>query len=56
MKSAWAKYENDFNNLTDAQIDDLTRSMHDQLDEAEEWLEAVVAWRAYGSPRRTGEA
>lgn len=51
--SVWSKFQNDFNAMTDAQIAAVTRDEQDKLDEAEEWLEAVAAWKAAGSPRTT---
>lgn len=47
----WAKFANDFNAMSDAQIKSESDMFRDQLDEAEEWLEAVEAWKAAGSPR-----
>jgi hypothetical protein len=38
--------------MTDAQVADETRHSQNQLDEAEEWLEAVAAWEAAGRPRK----
>lgn len=49
--TAWSKYQNDFDAMSDAQIDYETRRSQEQLDEAEEWLEAVAAWEAAGRPR-----
>ena len=51
MNPAWEKFRNDFKNMSDNDIIEETRRMSDQLDEAEEWLEAVAAWEADGSPR-----
>jgi hypothetical protein len=51
-EAVWKRYQNDFNNLTDAQIDDETRRCRDAVEEAEDWLEAVAAWEAAGKPRR----
>lgn len=52
MNAAWGKFEADLNALTDAQIDAECQKAMAALEEAEEWLEAVEAWRADGSPRR----
>lgn len=49
--TAWAQYQNDFDAMTDAEIECETRRSQDQLDEAESWLEAVAAWKAAGRPR-----
>lgn len=51
MDNAWSKYQNDFNNMSDNDVLDEVRRMEAQLDEAEDWLEAVTAWEAAGSPR-----
>lgn len=53
--SAWVKFANDFNAMTDEQIEDVSRDEQAKLEEAEDWLEAVATWRAAGSPRRKGE-
>jgi len=47
----WAKYANDFNAMTDEEIEYESNAMSDKLNEAEEWLEAVAAWEADGRPR-----
>lgn len=51
--SVWSKFQNDFNAMSNNDVIEETRRMADQLDEAEEWLEAVAAWEAAGSPRTT---
>lgn len=48
---AWSRYQNDFDAMSDAEIEYETRRSQDQLDEAEDWLEAVAAWKAAGKPR-----
>ena len=55
-KAAWSKFENDFANMTDKEIAQVSRDEQDKLDEAEEWLEAVAAWEAAGKPRKSKEA
>lgn len=52
----WAQYQNDFDAMTDAEIEYETRQSQDQLDEAESWLEAVAAWKAAGRPRALSAA
>lgn len=47
----WSKFKNDFDNMSDEDVIEETRRMEYQLDQAEEWLEAVAAWREAGSPR-----
>lgn len=54
--AAWSKYQNDFDAMTDLQIDAETSDMADQLEQAEEWLEAVAAWESAGRPRSTPDA
>lgn len=51
-RTAWQMYENDFNAMTDEEIEDECRQCRDQVDEAESWLEAVAAWEAAGKPRK----
>lgn len=54
--SVYEKYQNDFNNLSDSEIEYITREEQDKLNEAEEWLEAVAAWEADGKPRTNKDA
>ena len=49
--AAWSKFQTDFDAMTDPQIAAETSDMQDQLEQAEEWLEAVSAWEAAGRPR-----
>lgn len=51
MDNAWSKYQNDFNAMNDAQIYHESRRSQEQIEEAEDWLEAVAAWEAAGKPR-----
>ena len=51
--SAWIRFKNDFDAMSDNDVLDETRRMEDQLAEAEDWLEAVAAWEAAGRPRKT---
>lgn len=52
MKDIWKAYEADFNAMTDEEIDQETMIAQMQLEEAEEWLEAVASWEAAGKPRK----
>jgi hypothetical protein len=52
MREAWKRYENDFNAMTDDEIEYESNAERQKLDEAEDWLEAVAAWEAAGKPRR----
>lgn len=54
--AAWSQYQNDFDAMTDAEIEHEVRQSQDQLDEAESWLEAVAAWKAAGKPRTSLQA
>lgn len=49
--TAWAQYQGDFNAMTDEEIEYENNQCHDQINEAENWLEAVAAWTAAGKPR-----
>lgn len=49
---AWKEYENDFNAMTDDEIERETSSAQERLEEAESWLEAVASWEAAGRPRK----
>lgn len=51
MNEAWKEYRNDFNAMTDEQIEQEVRQSEEQLNEAESWLEAVASWKAAGKPR-----
>lgn len=42
--------------MTDNDVIDETRRMENQLEEAEEWLEAVAAWEEAGRPRALSAA
>ncbi len=48
---AWKKYQNDFNNMSDDEVEYERSCAQDLVDEQEEWLEAVAAWEAAGKPR-----
>lgn len=56
MTEAWKQYEADFNGMNDAEIEDQCNVCHNEIDEAESWLEAVAAWKAAGKPRKTKDA
>jgi hypothetical protein len=50
--SAWREYESDFNCMTDEEIErELDWSLH-EIDTHESWVEAVMAWKQAGKPRR----
>jgi hypothetical protein len=51
MSAAWQQYANDFNALTDEEIEAECDQCRRDIDEAESWLEAVAAWEADGKPR-----
>ena len=52
MTDAWKRYAGDFNHLTDEQIESECESARNDLEEAEDWLEAVASWEAAGRPRK----
>lgn len=51
MDELWKEYQNDFNAMTDKQVDEETSRCQDELEELERWLEAVASWHAAGKPR-----
>lgn len=51
MKDLWKSHASSFDNMTDEQIEYETQCMQRNLDEAEEWLEALASWEAAGRPR-----
>ena len=51
MEEAWKQYAADFSGMSDEEIESECRACHDQVDEAESWLEAVASWEAAGKPR-----
>jgi hypothetical protein len=53
MNDSWKQYEDDFNGMTDAEIEEETQSAQDLIDENESWVEAVALWKAAGKPRKS---
>lgn len=53
IDDCWKEYENDFNAMTDEQIEAECRYEQNKLDEAESWLEAVALWKKAGKPRKS---
>lgn len=53
IDDSWKEYENDFNALTDEEIERECRYEQNKLDEAESWLEAVALWKKAGKPRKS---
>jgi hypothetical protein len=49
--STWQKYAADFNAMTDQEIEHECNVSRDQVEEAEDWLDAVASWEAAGRPR-----
>lgn len=47
----WEEYANDFDNLTDDEIRQEVLMAENDLNEAENWLEAVASWERAGKPR-----
>ena len=52
MEDIWKPYAGDFNCMTDEQIETEVQYAQSQIDEHEEWIEAVAAWKAAGKPRK----
>lgn len=52
MPEAWKRYEADFNGMTDQEIADETERGRREVEEHEDWLEAVASWEAAGKPRK----
>ncbi len=52
MIDAWKHYADDFDGMTDAEIEAECEQCRSQVDEAESWLEAVASWEAAGRPRK----
>ena len=55
MEDAWKRYAADFNAMSDKAIDYVSEQSRCQIDEAEDWLEAVASWEAAGRPRKQPE-
>jgi len=52
MENAWKRYEADFNAMDDREVEDEYQTSIRAMEEAEDWIEAVVSWRAAGCPRK----
>ena len=52
MKTAWDMYQSDFDAMTDQEIESELQSCLSLIDESESWVEAVMAWRDAGKPRK----
>lgn len=51
MGDLWKQYAAAFNGMTDAEIEAECVQCRNQIDEAEDWLDAVASWDAAGKPR-----
>lgn len=51
MRDAWKRYAADFNAMSDEEIERDSEECRQQVEEAEDWLEAVASWEAAGRPR-----
>lgn len=47
----WKQYEADFNAMSDEEIEEETDRSRREVEEHENWLEAVASWEAAGKPR-----
>lgn len=52
---AWKQYRGDFNAMTDEEIEREFMIAFDTVAVEEEWMEAVVSWKAAGKPRNTDD-
>lgn len=52
MSEEWKRYEADFNGMTDEEIEGECKRERENLEAAEEWLEAVASWIRAGKPRK----
>ncbi len=52
MSEHWKQYAADFNAMTDAEIEAECQHCREQVEAAEDWLEAVASWEAAGRPRK----
>lgn len=50
--TAWSRHQGSFNSMTDEEVERECREAQDRIDQDEEWLEAVAAWKKAGKPRR----
>jgi hypothetical protein len=51
----WKQYAADFNAMTDAEIEAETDRARSEINELEDWVEAVASWEAAGKPRAERE-
>jgi hypothetical protein len=51
MTDPWKKYAADFRAMTDDEIDVVSEQARREIEEHEDWLEAVASWEAAGKPR-----
>jgi hypothetical protein len=51
VSEAWKRYAADFNGMTDEEIEEETERSRREVEEHEDWLEAVASWEAAGKPR-----
>ena len=51
MNEVWKEYEDDFNAMSDEEVEEETARCQNEITELESWLEAVASWEAAGKPR-----
>lgn len=51
VEPAWKRYSDDFRNMSDKEIEDETEMVRREVEEGEDWLEAVASWEAAWKPR-----
>ena len=49
---SWKRYAADFKAMTDAEIEAESERARNEIEEHEDWLEAVASWEAAGRPRK----
>lgn len=52
MNEAWKEYAEDFNCMTDEEIEMEYNLAFAEIEEAESWIRAVISWEAAGKPRK----
>lgn len=51
MEDIWKEYASDFDNMTDAEIEEWRNECQNLIDENESVTEAIASWEQAGKPR-----
>lgn len=51
MENIWQNFKNDFNSMTDEEVEEEIKDLQDTVDHALEWLDAAYSWKKAGKPR-----